>query len=83
MIPGSNEIKRSSKLSSVTIPFEQTFRNRENESSTDKSETGMKYNYCGCGWPHHMLIPKGTPEGYKCELFVMISDYDLDKVRKI
>jgi tyrosinase len=32
-------------------------------------------NYiCGCGWPDHMLIPKGTSEGFRMELFVMISD---------
>lgn len=27
-----------------------------------------------------MLIPKGTPEGLRCELFVMISNYDEDRV---
>lgn len=27
-----------------------------------------------------MLIPKGTPEGLKCELFVMVSNYEEDRV---
>lgn len=27
-----------------------------------------------------MLIPKGTAEGLRCELFVMISNYDQDRV---
>lgn len=37
--------------------------------------------YCGCGWPDHMLLPKGTEEGFPCRLFVMISDYTQDTVR--
>lgn len=28
-----------------------------------------------------MLIPKGTPEGFQSELFVMISNYDDDRVK--
>lgn len=27
-----------------------------------------------------MLIPRGTTQGFPCEIFVMVSDYDLDKV---
>lgn len=27
-----------------------------------------------------MLIPKGRPEGMRCELFVMVSNYDDDRV---
>lgn len=33
------------------------------------------------GWPHHMLIPKGLPgAGLACDLFVMISDYQGDRI---
>lgn len=39
-----------------------------------------QFNFCGCGWPQHMLIPKGTPEGMQAQLFVMISNYDDDKI---
>lgn len=35
---------------------------------------------CMCGWPQHMLLPKGTADGYPFRLFVMISDYKDDKV---
>lgn len=28
----------------------------------------------------HMLIPKGLPEGLGCELFVMVSNYESDRV---
>lgn len=27
-----------------------------------------------------MLVPRGTPEGAKFNVFVMVSDYDLDRV---
>ena len=29
-----------------------------------------------------MLVPKGTPEGLRCELFVMISNYEEDRVNQ-
>jgi hypothetical protein len=77
--PKSNTIERKSTDSSVTIPFERTFRDLQ----TNRPGGGValeQFNFCGCGWPQHMLIPKGTPEGMPCELFVMISNFDDDKV---
>ncbi|KAJ8948073.1 hypothetical protein NQ318_008424 [Aromia moschata] len=76
---GKNTINRSSGQSSVTIPFERSFRDLD----TNRPEGGealAQFNFCGCGWPEHMLIPMGKPEGMECELFVMISNYDDDKV---
>lgn len=75
--PGYTKIVRSSKDSSVTIPFKQTYRDLTQVTEVKQEET----RFCGCGWPHNLLIPKGKLEGYPCELFVMISDYDDDKVR--
>jgi hypothetical protein len=77
--PNSNTIERKSTDSSVTIPFEQTFPDLESNRSTEKEGLNQN-NFCGCGWPQHILIPKGTPEGMPCELFVMISNYDDDKL---
>uniref|UniRef100_A0A1I8NVC5 tyrosinase n=1 Tax=Stomoxys calcitrans TaxID=35570 RepID=A0A1I8NVC5_STOCA len=78
--PGQNTIRRRSTESSVTIPFERTFRNlkeRPAENTPEESE----YNFCGCGWPQHMLIPKGLPgDGLRCQLFVMVSNYEDDRV---
>lgn len=75
--PGINVINRRSTDSSVTIPFERTFGNlNENESSNENSE----FNFCGCGWPQHMLLPKGNTQGLKFQLFVMISNYEDDRV---
>ncbi|XP_043643114.1 phenoloxidase 3 [Drosophila teissieri] len=75
MPPGSQTITRNSTESSVTIPFERTFRNLD---QLEKLENFL----CGCGWPQHMLIPKGRAEGLSFELFVMVSNYEDDKVEQ-
>ncbi len=37
-------------------------------------------NYCTCGWPFHLLLPRGTPTGMPCQLLVMATDADKDQV---
>ncbi|KAE8573958.1 Putative prophenoloxidase [Halyomorpha halys] len=69
---GKNTITRKSDLSSVTISLDKIFK--KNPSAEDQD--------CGCGWPQNMLLCKGTPEGYACQLFVMISDYKGDEVEQ-
>lgn len=76
----SNNIDRRSSMSSVTIPFERTFRNLDQNRPTGGTAL-EQFNFCGCGWPQHMLIPKGTPEGLPVQIFVMVTDYAQDKVR--
>ncbi|XP_049544992.1 phenoloxidase 8-like [Anopheles darlingi] len=77
---GTNNIVRRSEQSSVTIPYERTFRqvalSNVNEPST------AQFRFCNCGWPHHLLIPKGTPEGIQFDLFAMISNYADDTVNQ-
>lgn len=74
-----NTIERSSIESSVTIPFEATFRDLDmNRPSGGKRLE--RFNFCGCGWPQHMLIPRGATDGFQCVLFVMISNIDDDRV---
>jgi tyrosinase len=64
----------------VTIPFERTFRNYDANVPTAGTPAAEQYNFCGCGWPEHMLVPKGLPEGLNCQLFVMVSNYEEDRV---
>lgn len=64
----------------MTIPYEQTFRNLDRNRPAAGSLAEAEYNICGCGWPQHMLIPKGTASGMKFDLFVMISNYEDDRV---
>ncbi|KAI5635514.1 hemocyanin, ig-like domain-containing protein [Phthorimaea operculella] len=77
---GSNTITRNSSESSVSIPFEQTFRDLSVQGNDPRRPNLATFNYCGCGWPQHMLVPKGTEAGAQYQLFVMLSNWDLDRV---
>lgn len=71
----------------MTIPYEQTFRNIDKQRPGEViSREGYEYDFCGCGWPNHMLVPRGSPEsdngGFACQLFAMISKYDDDHVEQ-
>ncbi|XP_047538254.1 phenoloxidase subunit 2-like [Vanessa atalanta] len=77
---GQNTITRQSTESSVTIPFEQSFRDLSAQSGSPRADSLASFNFCGCGWPQHMLVPKGTEAGAPYDLFVMLSNYDLDSV---
>ena len=80
--PRGTVIARNSAQSSVTIPFERTFRDLETGRPADNQlAASSQFNFCGCGWPQHMLIPKGNAEGFPCQLFVMVSNYSDDRVR--
>ena len=78
--PGKNDINRQSNDSTLTIPFERTFRNLDDQRPSG-GEALESFNFCGCGWPQHMLVPKGTKEGFRMDMFVMISDFAGDEVR--
>ncbi|KAK7871345.1 hypothetical protein R5R35_007603 [Gryllus longicercus] len=75
---GPNTIQRLSTQSSVTIPYERTFRDLSAVPSDPEGQA--QFYYCGCGWPQHMLVPKGSAEGFQAELFVMVSDFTQDVV---
>uniref|UniRef100_A0A182MJQ9 Hemocyanin C-terminal domain-containing protein n=1 Tax=Anopheles culicifacies TaxID=139723 RepID=A0A182MJQ9_9DIPT len=74
--PGENRIIRHSEQSSVTIPYERTFR-RVDASNMPGTES---FRFCNCGWPDHMLLPKGHANGQPFDLFIMVSDYKDDAV---
>lgn len=78
--PGLNMIRRRSNESSVTIPYERSFRRIGSQYQPVDPVQRAQFQFCGCGWPQHMLIPKGTPEGTRFNIFVMISNYDVDRV---
>jgi len=80
---GRNEIVRRSIESSVTIPHEVTYRNQGSNRPAANSDAAPMFNFCGCGWPQNMLIAKGSPEGFQCQLFVMVSNGEIDQVCNI
>ncbi|CAH0402813.1 unnamed protein product [Chilo suppressalis] len=79
---GQNMITRQSSESTFTIPFEQTFRDLSIQGQDPRRTDLAAFNFCGCGWPQHMLVPKGTEPGMPFVLFVMLSNYDLDAIEQ-
>nr|ALJ76679.1 pro-phenol oxidase subunit 1 [Epicauta chinensis] len=78
---GQNTITRNSTESSLTIPFERTFRDVDTNRPTG-GDALDRFNFCGCGWPQHLLLPKGSVDGFQCQLFAMISNYADDRVEQ-
>ena len=37
-------------------------------------------NYCDCGWPYNLLLPRATKKGMPFRLLVMLTDWNLDNV---
>ncbi|XP_055688055.1 phenoloxidase 2-like [Lutzomyia longipalpis] len=79
--PGVNTINRRDEESNVTIPYNRTFRNIST-AAVPAGQTQDQFNFCGCGWPSHLLVPKGSPEGFTFDTFVMISDFAGDTVNE-
>jgi len=70
---GETIISRAAELSSVIRkPAQKVF--------DDTPGDDFDNDYCGCGWPYHLLLPRGTRDGMKFKLFVFISDWNVDKV---
>ncbi|KAF7284741.1 hypothetical protein GWI33_021611 [Rhynchophorus ferrugineus] len=78
---GQNTITRNSNQSSVTIPFERTYRDLDTSRPVGGNDLAQ-FNFCGCGWPANLLIPKGSAEGFACQLFVMISNINDDLIQQ-
>nr|CAZ66712.1 hemocyanin subunit 3a [Pandinus imperator] len=74
--PGKNTVVRSSVDSSVTLSQQHTFEELEKGEGLDESRT----EFCSCGWPQHLLVPKGDIKGMEFHLFVMLTDREKDKV---
>lgn len=59
MHPGENIVRRKSTESTVTIPYEQTFRNIDRKRPLGEigptSPEAFAFDFCGCGWPQHLL----------------------------
>ena len=60
--------------STLTILFPQSLI----EFQTD---TANETPFCGCGWPEHLLIPRGSIDGQIFDLFVMLTNGDVDAVQ--
>ncbi|NP_001301077.1 hemocyanin F chain-like [Limulus polyphemus] len=73
---GHNTIVRNSTESSVTVSKIHTFNELKAGVGVDEKNT----EYCSCGWPQHMLVPRGNEKGMDFQLFVMVTDWEGDHV---
>uniref|UniRef100_A0A2I9LP22 Hemocyanin AA6 chain n=1 Tax=Centruroides hentzi TaxID=88313 RepID=A0A2I9LP22_9SCOR len=76
LAPGKSTITRDHRNSSVTISKVRTSKELHDGLGVEEDST----EYCSCGWPEHMLIPRGSHKGMEFELFVMLTDHDEDTV---
>lgn len=77
--PGMNTIHRHSDNSTITNEVfnriaELTLYDGEDVSTEDDDLT----SYCSCGYPNHLLLPRGKPGGMEFLLYVIVTDADSD-----
>jgi tyrosinase len=73
--PGSRTvIVRPNRLSSVIQKPAQRPPQPRRTPGTNAAK-----NYCNCGWPFNLLLPKGTPGGMPFRLMVMLTDWTIDQ----
>jgi tyrosinase len=39
-------------------------------------------SYCSCGYPYSLMFPRGTPVGMKFRLWVLVTDWEKDRVEE-
>jgi tyrosinase len=83
---GENQIVRKSSESSVSIPDRVTtkaLRKQVEEALEGKTTITVDKDYRHCGLPDRMLLPKGKENGMPFTLFVMVTDFNEDKVNDL
>jgi tyrosinase len=48
--------------------------------SPDTPDPNAPENYCDCGWPYNLLLPRGTSAGMGFRFMVMLTDWTKDQV---
>ncbi|KAI5726965.1 hypothetical protein M8J76_011895 [Diaphorina citri] len=68
---GQSTLVRPAEDSVVTVKFDEVFRSLATGkfSMLDPEES----DFCACGWPDYYLLPRGTLEGMKFQIFAMLS----------
>ena len=73
--PGANEIERPGRLASpARKPAERPPVWTQGPAQTPHEQ------YCRCGWPYHLLLPRGTVGGMPFRVLAMLTDWELDRV---
>jgi len=67
--------RQDSESSVIRRPVVDPGDVRDIEPSGDPED-----GYCECGWPYHLLLPRGTAAGMYFRLFAIVTDGDIDRV---
>eukprot|EP00091_Calanus_sinicus_P023985 TRINITY_DN8375_c0_g1_i1.p1 TRINITY_DN8375_c0_g1~~TRINITY_DN8375_c0_g1_i1.p1 ORF type:complete len:209 (-),score=88.56 TRINITY_DN8375_c0_g1_i1:75-635(-) len=70
---GENKISRSSTESSVAERRQEVLLEFDTEVSENDPYPPEEDLFDGCGWPRHLMVPRGKPEGSTFSLVVMLS----------
>lgn len=73
MNAGQNRITRASTDSAITIPYERTFRDVDTNRPAANTPQLEQFNFCGCGWPQHMLIPSNFLKLEYIKLYTLVT----------
>jgi len=49
---------------------------RPSEPKPPRPPGTVDLNYCDCGWPLHVFLPRGTEKGMEFAAFVMLTDFE-------
>ncbi|CAI2166926.1 9412_t:CDS:2 [Funneliformis geosporum] len=64
----------------VRQPPQKTEDELDDTTTPPGTVESLNEKYCDCGWPFHLLLPRGRKDGMKFKLLVFISDWSKDKV---
>jgi tyrosinase len=69
---------RPARLSSVVR--KPAWRPTEQRPALPPGTPASAQNYCDCGWPYHLLVPRGTSAGMPFRLLVFLTDWLVDRL---
>nr|CAG8480240.1 3394_t:CDS:2 [Entrophospora candida] len=71
--PAQKTIRQMEKSTQMTPDYVNSL----DKLTLDKQSEAI---FCGCGWPYHMVIPRGTKAGLRFKMMVYVSDGKDDMV---
>ncbi|PSN36662.1 Hemocyanin A chain [Blattella germanica] len=83
---GVTVVQRKSSESSVTIPDRETTKvlvKRVNDALEGRITYSVNKDVRHCGYPDRLLLPKGKKDGMPFTLYVIVTDYDNEKVNEL
>ncbi|KAJ3112834.1 Polyphenol oxidase 1 [Phlyctochytrium bullatum] len=72
--------RRMDDASVIRKPAQKTVEQMDDRRDEDDGLDRAGDQYCDCGWPFNMILPRGTPEGTHFRLSVLATDARIDRV---